>query len=1022
MADIAKTIFDTGLTCWDRTATYRKYIRHLGDNLTALKIKTEELGHVYDDVTAEGEGWIRKSGAAGWLERVKTLKEEVDKNLTEGKQTMGKNCLCGLCFSNCRARYAQSELAEGKKAELETELHQASNFKVKDDVAYEPPDLILRRSLEALRQKRDELQGVFETVKQRVKWEEDRHLVRTPEVRGWLDRVKLVLEKEVREILKQGAVEMAKSCKGEGEDSQSQRNSTSISIRAEAKRAILEEQLIAGRGFTVFSCRPDDYLMVARTLEPPVGGNAMFEEVWNWVEDETISCIGIFGMGGVGKTVLLDRVYNQFLHPSHDYDFVLRVVASRPANLDEIQNTIWKKLKLPEDEWNFHNRQGRADIIQSLMREKNFLLFLDNLWDHIELLTDLGIPRDHPKKCKIIFNTRDEGVCSSMKPNRTKKMECLPQDEALQLFRQKLGEKTWRTHPKIPEIAATMICQCKYLPLAVVTMARIMTGAMELKRWVEAEESLKIRLSKFPDMEKEVLTKLEYSYDSLPDETHKRCFLYMSMFPEDQDICEDDAIELWIGEGFLDGCVDVHEARAEGARILRSLRHACLVKYVKRARQFGAFIKMHDVVREMALWIESKQGSMKNRTFVQGGEFYKWKDADRILLCGGDQSFHSSLATVSCSSLSTLILRGTNWTEIPDEFFLCMPSLKVLNLSRNSLLENLPKSLWKLINLRYLKIDAFRRLIVVPEEIKNLKKLVVLILPRTVVLPEETISNLSSLRVFHWSNLSLPQRLDGYSEMVLLEDRRMQAVEEICLTLGSPEGIDKFLSCPEELHGHSRGLSLYQCFGLPTLRISASSVRRLGRNLQFLNLFNCRIGQIHISGDDEGSQGSHAGYPYSESDAPKPSRFASRDGFYSLRDVTISGCGELQDVTSLIYHAPNLESLRISHCQSMSEVIACDIEETDTTNNSIFQCLTFLQLSFLYRLESICMRALPFPSLKQIEVFGCPNLKKLPLDCNSANNTLQTIEGEEEWWEDLEWDDPACEGVFSSKFVRKEDE
>ncbi|PKI77846.1 hypothetical protein CRG98_001810 [Punica granatum] len=65
----------------------------LGDNLTALETKTDELGRVYNDVnrlaeTAEGEGWIRKCGASGWLERVKTLREEADKILADGKQIM----------------------------------------------------------------------------------------------------------------------------------------------------------------------------------------------------------------------------------------------------------------------------------------------------------------------------------------------------------------------------------------------------------------------------------------------------------------------------------------------------------------------------------------------------------------------------------------------------------------------------------------------------------------------------------------------------------------------------------------------------------------------------------------------------------------------------------------------------------------------------------------------------------------------------------------------------------------------
>ncbi|PKI32232.1 uncharacterized protein LOC116189157 [Punica granatum] len=280
MSDIASTAIGTGLICWDRTAKYRKYIWSLGDKLTALKTKTDELGHIYEDVhrlvgRAEGEGWIRKSEAAGWLQRVKAFREEADKILADGKQIMGRNCLCGLCYRNCHSRYEQSKLAEEKKAELETELVRGRNFNGKDQVAYEPANLILERSLRALRYKTVELRGVFDTVKQRVKREENHRLVRTPEVRGWLERVELVLEKEVEEILEQGTLELDESCKKEGGDFHSQRNSTNISMSANEKKAILEGLLGERRGFNELTWKLDDPLMV----EPPVDMNSMFEAI-----------------------------------------------------------------------------------------------------------------------------------------------------------------------------------------------------------------------------------------------------------------------------------------------------------------------------------------------------------------------------------------------------------------------------------------------------------------------------------------------------------------------------------------------------------------------------------------------------------------------------------------------------------------------------------------------------------------------------------------------------------------------
>ncbi|XP_031373267.1 probable disease resistance protein At5g63020 isoform X2 [Punica granatum] len=1000
MADFAKTVFDTGLTCWDRTAKYRKYIRSLGDNLTALEIKTDELGSVYNDVnrlaeTAEGEGWIRKSDAAGWLDRVKALREEADEILADGKQIMGRICLCGLCYRNCRSRYEQSKLAEAKKAELETELLQGRNFRVKYDVAYEPADLILERSLQALRYKMDELCGVFETVKKRVKREEDQHLVRTPEVRGWLERVKLVLEKEVGEILERGTLELGKSCKKGGGDFHSQRNFTSISRSADEKRVILEGLLGECRGFTELTCKPDDPLMVEITLEPPVGMNSMFQEVWNWVEDESVRCVGIFGMGGVGKTTLLNRVHNQFLQVSHDYNFVLRVVVSRPVNLENLQKAIWEKLKLPEDEWDPSDKESTTSAILKSMKDKNFLLFMDDLWDAIDLLIDLGIPcHDHQNKCKIIFTTRSVEVCNRMKVDKRKKVECLPPNDALQLFRQKLGEKTWISHPGIPEIAHTLVHECKYLPLALITVARAMAGTMDLEDWMNAEKDLKRQVSKFTDMEEEVLKKLEFSYNRLPDEIHKRCFLYLSIFPEDHEIYEDDAIVLWIGEGFLDECDDVHEARTYGRKVFRKLRHACLVESVRQSTPLGEIVKMHDFVREMCLWVYSEHGSKKKKVFVQEEvesfrmeDLKKWKDAERISLWRVESSVDdTSLATISCSRLSTLIIRDTNLRTIPDELFLSMPCLRVLDLSDNYNLQELPDSIWKLINLRYLNLDrAEGKTHEVPVEIKNMSNLVVLILSRNFLVSAEVISNLSSLRLFYWSNVSKYwwkfESSAKFCEIELLEVlQMMQSVEEIDITLITAEGVEKLQSCPK-LTSHVREI-------------------------------NVGTGEYEGSYESPGRYSSNV-----ESHAPKPASFASRDSFQGLRYVTIRRCKDLENVTSLIYHAPFLENLHIEGCGSMKELIVEDIEDNHVTSNRVFPWLASLRLDYLTNLERICRRTLPFPALKEIIVRECPKLKELPMTRDSAKNSLQVIEGEQEWWEGLKWDDPASKQVFSTKFV-----
>ncbi|PKI36054.1 hypothetical protein CRG98_043525 [Punica granatum] len=549
MADIGKAVFDACSTCWDRTANYRRYIKSLGDNLTTLESKLAELGDVYDD-----------HDVAGWLHRVETQREKTEEILVKGKDMMGMTCLYGLCLRNCRSRYKQSKLAEAKGVEIETALVEGRNFKVKEDVAYEPADVKLERSLKALRRQRSELDDMFETVKQRVKLEEGKHLVQTPKVGGWLERVQLLLE-EVRGILEQGEQEMEKGFQGVGgvSLSQSQRNSTTyyqLSNRAEEKRATLEEELRKASSFTVFTYKPDDPPMFEIPLEPPVGLDSSFEE-------------------------------------------------------------------------------------------------------EIDLL-NLGIPcRGHERKSKIIFTTRKEDVCGQMQAERKKKIVCLPADKALELFREKVGEETWTAHVEIPRLAKSLVKECAYLPLALITVGAAMASRKDPDKWRRAIEYLQNRPSGFARMaEREVNMSTQGSF------------------------------------------------------------------------------KMHDVVRDMALWVVSEHGQknkivcQKSQRSVEPKEFMKWTNAERIYLQGVDLKMGDFPVTVTAfSSLSTLIIQRTLRKTFPKGFFSSMPSLRVLDLSSNSDLEDLPDDIGALVNLRYLDL-RWTEITKLPVELKTLTKLVFLLLER----------------------------------------------------------------------------------------------------------------------------------------------------------------------------------------------------------------------------------------------------------------------------------------------------
>ncbi|XP_031372140.1 uncharacterized protein LOC116187537 [Punica granatum] len=227
--DIGKTIFDVVLQCWDCISKYLAYIQSLEDNVGALRRKKDDLSHVFEDVNrrvmlAEGEH-------------------------KRGEQEMHNSCLCSLCPKNCRSRYKQSKLAEAMKSTVEAQVTQGRNFK--DDIAYEPADLILERSLNVLRSKMDELVSVFEDVNRQVKEAEDRHIKRTSEVGSWLDRVG-VLKEEVGKLLDKGEQEIRNSRLSSGDRSpKNTQTCYELSKLSDEKKSAVQEELLKGHLYSV---------------------------------------------------------------------------------------------------------------------------------------------------------------------------------------------------------------------------------------------------------------------------------------------------------------------------------------------------------------------------------------------------------------------------------------------------------------------------------------------------------------------------------------------------------------------------------------------------------------------------------------------------------------------------------------------------------------------------------------------------------------------------------------------------
>jgi disease resistance protein RPS2 len=68
--------------------------------------------------------------------------------------------------------------------------------------------------------------------------------------------------------------------------------------------------------------------------------------IWSWLIDDEVSTIGIYGMGGVGKTTMLQHIHNKILERQGIFYCVYWVTVSRGFSIERLQNLIAKRLHL----------------------------------------------------------------------------------------------------------------------------------------------------------------------------------------------------------------------------------------------------------------------------------------------------------------------------------------------------------------------------------------------------------------------------------------------------------------------------------------------------------------------------------------------------------------------------------------------------------------------------------------------------------------------------------------------------
>lgn len=114
--------------------------------------------------------------------------------------------------------------------------------------------------------------------------------------------------------------------------------------------------------------------------EEIVGFAAHEKQLLKWVVEDADTRrmqVAVWGMGGVGKTTLVTRVYKEVV-ASH-FDCAAWVVVSQGFTMDNLLEKILKELQAKRNEDTGYRSLVAA--IRDHLRERRYLLVLDDIWD-----------------------------------------------------------------------------------------------------------------------------------------------------------------------------------------------------------------------------------------------------------------------------------------------------------------------------------------------------------------------------------------------------------------------------------------------------------------------------------------------------------------------------------------------------------------------------------------------------------------------------------------------------------------
>ncbi|XP_062026563.1 probable disease resistance protein At4g27220 [Rosa rugosa] len=960
------------------------YLIHYKRNLENLKTEVGKLSVAKETVSqkitvAEAKGEKIHLNVQVWLKNVATITKKAEELLKEKQQATIEDannslkddgqpktkCVHGFCPNPMlRRRRSKNSLAliEGvtKLINEEREL---------SDISYVPP--------KDLQTEVDKLIVAKQTLVEKVTAAEVKCEKIHANVQKWLKRVAEVI-KEAEKFLKNKHQSIEEASKKDEIQAIEEPN-TSLSHGSKESLELLQvvAELYEMREFSDISyvLPAQDVCASDEDYEEFDSRTSILEKILKELGNSSSEMILVYGVGGVGKTTLVEEVLRKTQKEKFFEDAVM-VRDVKNSHLEAIQNQLVDKLGV--DISDARTLPGRADKIKERIKDKKTLVIFDDVWGELDLKA-VGLP--HKSTCRILLTSRSQQVFSHKIKQKEFRLGVLDDQEAWALFEKKAGDVV--ADPTIQPIATQVAKKCGGLPVLVITVARALEKK-PLSIWKDAWR----HFDKKENLTQKAYSGIEWSYSQLSDKDQLQpLFLLCGLIAKGNYVSFADLLKYSIGLGLFEDYT-VEDARNALYQQVDKLKSSCLLL----DGDDGTCVRMHDLVHDVANRIAYRD----HHVLVEDGghERKKWPNEDFFTECSKICLPCRNIATLpqvpwQCPKLEMFHLHresGDSSPEIPSNFFVEMKKLKVLGLSNVPLLP-LPPSFSFLKNLQTLCLDGcMYEDIALVGELRNLEVLS-LVKSKVKQLPKE-IGQLTRLRLVDLSDSSLEVIPAGViSNWTRLEDLRMRNSFENwesqrwpsnaslleLMNLPKLTALEVRIPDPDILPAKffSDRLEKYQIFIEPKefwLRriMSETTLNTLVLGLttryeldQGLKALLKRCGILYFIGTK---------------DVDFSFIMKTEVVMSSLTTLEVSNCDGLKYFlsSSMARSLVKLKQLKISDCKAMEEIVST----RESQNNIIFYKLEILKLEDLPNLARFCTAGscIEFPSLERLYMKACSKL------------------------------------------------